>query len=735
MPQAPCMDAHTENRRVGASPLKDSASHSCSSCLGLDLDAVRRAEADDQHDIAINEFEQVVCMTKAVSSVERTKAAGCWKCSLIFDVMVHYQTNGPQCNKYTELILRFPMGDGNLEIVFQDNAEAGITVQLFTSSRTIWNHIRELPSIVAFRSPDRVSSYIKEELEHCLANHQTCAKNINSVLPTRLLDVTLEDQKAVRLVESSSLPFAPYVALSYCWGDSVTTKTTIANIDDMKRGLQVSSLPRAYIDAIRLCRELGVRYLWIDALCIIQDSRDDWEKESAMMSAIYANAHLTIAAASTKTAVRSFLHASPNTQQSSDQHREQEFMRQIQDDQGSVIVKARVIQEVGIHWKWKDDMRQRYPKEPLSRRGWTLQERLLSTRLLSFSLQEMQWTCQESTTCECRSKLNLNKQFGPTPLSRITPGPEAFRFWLKVIENYSNRNHTHESDKLPAISGVADVLQRITGSDYVAGLWLDNITSGLLWRRAAGPMPLASGVAPSFSWASINGEIDYYGFRNGKDPFDKASDVVSFSATTAPAAPLGHTKEGRLVIRGPLLEGVVYSSAGRNDLLVYVGGQGLSLMTDTYVQESLVTTPAGKPVKTVCRNWRAAGQTPTSSGATSISSNHASGHSLSTEALSWPRGIAPRGASSPAQGLLARLQQSDKTTTPNAAGNEGRGKGSIRGGVEQPRTAAYLLWEGWYMVHIAKAKGRHKGGDPVLLGDEEGRFQRAAYIRNGGMQY
>jgi hypothetical protein len=126
------MDAHTENRRVGASPLKDSASHSCSSCLGLDLDAVRRAEADDQHDIAINEFEQVVCMTKAVSSVERTKAAGCWKCSLIFDVMVHYQTNGPQCNKYTELILRFPMGDGNLEIVFQDNAEAGITVQLFT---------------------------------------------------------------------------------------------------------------------------------------------------------------------------------------------------------------------------------------------------------------------------------------------------------------------------------------------------------------------------------------------------------------------------------------------------------------------------------------------------------------------------------------------------------------------------------------------------------------------------
>lgn len=128
------MDAHIENRGVGSRgpPLRDSTSHLCSSCLDLDLDAVRRAETDVNHVIAINEFEQVVCMIKDISSVERTKAAGCWKCSLIFDVMMHYQRNGPRCNKYTELTLRFPMGYGSLEIVFQDNAEQGIAVQLFT---------------------------------------------------------------------------------------------------------------------------------------------------------------------------------------------------------------------------------------------------------------------------------------------------------------------------------------------------------------------------------------------------------------------------------------------------------------------------------------------------------------------------------------------------------------------------------------------------------------------------
>jgi hypothetical protein len=371
----------------------------------------------------------------------------------------------------------------------------------------------------------------------------------------------------------------------------------------MEQGIEMATLPAAYVDAIRICREIGIPYLWIDALCIVQDDLEDWKRESAIMGSVYSNAYLTIAAESTASATQSFLGSHGDQIRADDARIYPDFTKVVHLGPGAkpVTVKARVIHELGIHWRWIDDTRERFPREPLSRRGWCLQERLLSTRLLSLSLQEMQWICQTTISCECQSSLNRNKQFGPTPLSQIPAGPVAFRFWLKTVENYSQRSLTRVSDKLPAISGVADIIQRITGSDYIAGLWLNDIYLGLLWRRAPGRLPQMNTVVPSFSWASINGEVDYSCFRNGKQPFQPVCSVQPCNTKATSTSTLECIDAKELVIQGPLVEGMIQPSHGEKDIYVFLGGQKLSLTVDTYLAELSATDQDGRSIKTVCR--------------------------------------------------------------------------------------------------------------------------------------
>lgn len=87
-----------------------------------------------------------------------------------------------------------------------------------------------------------------------------------------------------------------YICLSHCWGDFQPIRTTTTNIEDHKKSIPWQFLPQTFQDAIDLTRFLSIRYLWIDSLCIIQDDRDDWAKESAAMASVYGNSYLTISA-------------------------------------------------------------------------------------------------------------------------------------------------------------------------------------------------------------------------------------------------------------------------------------------------------------------------------------------------------------------------------------------------------------------------------------------------------
>ncbi|KAK3338708.1 heterokaryon incompatibility protein-domain-containing protein, partial [Neurospora tetraspora] len=120
-------------------------------------------------------------------------------------------------------------------------------------------------------------------------------------LPSRILDVGSADSSVVRLVKTTTeTPSGSYVALSHCWGppDKQPLKTTCDTLEDyIRHGIPLACLPQTFADAVWVTRVLGIRYLWIDSLCIIQDSLSDWEVESQKMGPIYEGATLTLGAA------------------------------------------------------------------------------------------------------------------------------------------------------------------------------------------------------------------------------------------------------------------------------------------------------------------------------------------------------------------------------------------------------------------------------------------------------
>jgi hypothetical protein len=125
------------------------------------------------------------------------------------------------------------------------------------------------------------------------------ATDRSTIYPTRVLDleVLIKDSMDIQLIENLT-PDSRHATLSHCWGYKSDTgyQATTSNLRDLKERIQYADLPRTYCDAISVCRALKVRYLWIDSLCIIQDSKEDWEREAANMAYVYSNSYLSILA-------------------------------------------------------------------------------------------------------------------------------------------------------------------------------------------------------------------------------------------------------------------------------------------------------------------------------------------------------------------------------------------------------------------------------------------------------
>jgi hypothetical protein len=324
-----------------------------------------------------------------------------------------------------------------------------------------------------------VNSDVDSSAEQAIAWLQQCKSHVSCpelrvpLLPTRVLDIS-NDNIRLHIPRGAR---SHYLALRYCWGGPQPVRTLAGNIERHRTGIQTSDLPQTPQDAITFARRLSIRYMWIDALCILQDSPEDKGKEIAKMASIYQNSLLTIAATSASTCTEGFL-----------SDREPPI--------GDMLIE-------NLPWTCQDGNtgqislhRQsdyRVDQEPLNQRAWTLQERLLSPRVLSFGSQGLVWECQ-TTRCTAGGSsalaydMGVNRLepyiFSPLTAATMKESPKAFRTrytWQNTVMDLTRRKMSEESDKLPAISGVALQVHLITGDTYLAGLWKHWLLFELFW--------------------------------------------------------------------------------------------------------------------------------------------------------------------------------------------------------------------------------------------------------------
>ncbi|KAJ4108707.1 hypothetical protein NW768_012184 [Fusarium equiseti] len=364
-------------------------------------------------------------------------------------------------------------------------------VQLFFPAgtpRPAWNLIR----------PGRTSSKGRREqfqwllstwIKECDATHKRCTNN-DSILPRRVLDVGDSRHKHLALYASSQ-QYAPYVALSHCWGKNPVLRTTKANVKDHEKAIIFRSLPKNFQDAVTICRGIGIRYLWIDSLCIIQDDKSDWETQSAEMATIYNNAYLVLAASQAANATNGFLDRKDEGFSETPQLDAKKSLKiaKLRNPNGTIShIYCRKRNNEPLH-----QHRFKVEEAPLNRRGWVLQENTLSRRIVHFTNSEVLWECIECLKCECMEIEDEDLEEN----SRITAGmvrnaqftrtkaygaPEDLhKRWLYLISRYKGLVLTHDADRLPALSGLARLWQSRGAGQYLAGIWRDHLPESLLW--------------------------------------------------------------------------------------------------------------------------------------------------------------------------------------------------------------------------------------------------------------
>jgi hypothetical protein len=291
-----------------------------------------------------------------------------------------------------------------------------------------------------------------------------------------------------------------YACLSHCWGSNPLLRTTTANFEEHKAGISFNLLPKTFRDAIIVARKLDIQYIWIDSLCIIQDSKDDWERESANMAAIYQNCCITIAASNSRSSMDGCFVVAPEY-----------VSRSVTVSDADEIEHVIRVRQILKHGGW-----------PLLKRGWFFQERLLSPRVLHFGHAELVWECLDRRICECSRCTKPGCQETDFILAEkhrvrqaLLSSPSADRslpdHWRELVEIYSSMALTYEKDIFPALSGAASHMQQYRKSRYTAGLWEDTLLEDLLWQAFDGKTAFRSAEwrSPTWSWASIIGRAQY----------------------------------------------------------------------------------------------------------------------------------------------------------------------------------------------------------------------------------
>ncbi|OCK75717.1 HET-domain-containing protein, partial [Lepidopterella palustris CBS 459.81] len=315
--------------------------------------------------------------------------------------------------------------------------------------------------------------------------------------PTRLLDVG-KSGPTIRLETEFSADFNEhYLTLSHCWGGADVPILTVGTVQKFSAGIQIISLPKTFRDAVKATRELGIRYLWIDSICIIQDSQFDWRAESAKMREVYSNALCNLAALGGENS-----HSGLFFDRSLEQLMHLRPLWIHKRIPGSPFVSSYKLID-----RWKQ--LEKFEKSPLVKRAWVMQERFLAPRVVYFGREELYWECKsrmasESLQEDCCERC-YPSYFLKTQYKHFTDA--GFRNnWYEILDSYTQMQLTYPSDILIALSGIAKDFQQFNLDEYVVGMWKRSLLSDLCWEVDMPGRP-STYRAPSWSWASLHGRV------------------------------------------------------------------------------------------------------------------------------------------------------------------------------------------------------------------------------------
>lgn len=363
-------------------------------------------------------------------------------------------------------------------------------------------------------SSERCLYQMSSWIEECKLHHPACRSEGNNTMPTRLLSISwsLGHPKIhLEVLDQTKRKRYDYVALSHVWKLTSPLRTTNSNLDGHRKDIPYRTLSTALQDTVILALSLGYSFVWIDSLCIIQDSIEDWEVECPRMASIYKNASVVFAAHSSNLGLERL----------------------------NIIQAHAPAYDVPIYARFynchHDVIKTNRPSSQphsntLFSRAWCMQERLFARRTILFggASGEVAFECSTKTDCQCGWLGNLGEDSRsswtfrlrcrlPRALGNLEIDPQnkehlrdLYRIYLEVVESYTGMELSYETDTLPAISSVMASLAPYFGN-YYAGLWEHNFIASLAWQAVEPRNCIRQQkyIGPSFSWASIQGKVHW----------------------------------------------------------------------------------------------------------------------------------------------------------------------------------------------------------------------------------
>jgi Heterokaryon incompatibility protein (HET) len=362
-------------------------------------------------------------------------------------------------------------------------------------------------------------------------------------MPSRLLDVQHPNGVGLVSFSDGKKCKAKYVTLSHSWGHARILTLTHETASQLYDGLDESTLALSFRDAINMTRKLGIQYLWIDSLCIYQDDFSDWQSEASHMADVYSGSYCNLAATAASDSSKGFF-AKSEDYCATRRLAEARCIRASWTSKDNLDLIHPDEYHIGIQDFWLEGM----TNQPLLERGWVVQERMLAPRTIHFSHPQVFWECHHRIACETypnrlpadagvlndlsmlwkqahhkppQTPSRYHRSDRPPIISGLSYflDDQAVDQWQALVETFSKCKLTMECDKLPAMSGIAKQIARegLRGR-YLGGLWEQDFERQLLWFILFNTDQIkrpAQHRAPSWSWASLDGQISHFTMPRG----------------------------------------------------------------------------------------------------------------------------------------------------------------------------------------------------------------------------